>query len=198
IGGSLITMMAFGIPGDAVTAVMLGALIIHGIQPGPLFVTTHTQVAYGLFAAYFIGHFLTVLIEGLGLRFILKIVNVSQQSLMPVILVLCALGAFALNNLLADIWTLFFFGVLGYLMVKTGFPLAPLILGVILGDQIEQNLIRAIMTDGNLTLFLARPVSGLFLALSVVSFAIGIYQARRHERKMAATRVAAAPADPER
>ncbi|MEK7338720.1 MAG: tripartite tricarboxylate transporter permease, partial [candidate division NC10 bacterium] len=195
IGGSLITMMAFGIPGDAVTAVMLGALIIHGIQPGPLFVTTHAHVAYGLFAAYFIGHFLTVLVEGLGLRFIIKIVNVPQQSLMPVILVLCGLGAFALNNLVADIWTLFFFGVLGYLMVKTGFPLAPLILGVILGDQIEQNLIRAIMTDSDLTLFLTRPISGLFLAVSVASFALGIYQARRHQRKMAAARAPAAPAD---
>jgi len=195
IGGSLITMMAFGIPGDAVTAVMLGALIIHGIQPGPLFVTTHAQVAYGLFAAYFIAHFLTVLIEGLGLPFIIKIVNVPQQSLMPVILVLCALGAFALNNLLADVWTLFFFGVVGYLMVKTGFPLAPLILGVILGDQIEQNLIRAIMTDSNLALFLTRPISGLFLALSVVSFAIGIYQARRHQRKTAVAGAPAAPAD---
>lgn len=197
IGGSLITMMAFGIPGDAVTAVMLGALIIHGIQPGPLFVTTHTQIAYGLFAAYFIAHFLTVLIEGLSLRFILKIVHLSQQTLMPVILVLCAVGAFALNNLLADVWTLFFFGVVGYLMVKTGFPLAPLILGVILGDQIEQNLIRAIMTDGNLALFLTRPISGLFLVLSVVSFGIGIYQARRHERKMAAAGPAPAPADSE-
>lgn len=197
IGGSLITMMAFGIPGDAVTAVMLGALIIHGIQPGPLFVTTHTQIAYGLFAAYFIGHFLTVLIEGAGLRLILRIVNVPQQSLMPVILVLCALGAFALNNLVADIWTLFFFGVLGYLMVKTGFPLAPLILGVILGDQIEQNLIRAIMTDSNLALFFTRPISGLFLVLSVTSFSIGIYQARRHDRRMTPARSAAAPADSE-
>lgn len=197
IGGSLITMMAFGIPGDAVTAVMLGALIIHGIQPGPLFVTTHTQIAYGLFAAYFIAHFLTVLIEGLSLRFILKIVNVPQQSLMPVILVLCAVGAFALNNLLADVWTLFFFGVVGYLMVKTGFPLAPLILGVILGDQIEQNFIRAIMTESNPALFFTRPISGLFLLLSVVSFGIGIYQARRHERKMAAAGPAPAPADSE-
>lgn len=197
IGGSLITMMAFGIPGDAVTAVMLGALIIHGIQPGPLFVTTHTQIAYGLFAAYFIGHFLAVAIEALGLRLLLKIVNVPQHCLAPVILILCALGAFALNNLLADVWTLFFFGVLGYLMVKTGFPLAPLILGVILGDQIEQNLIRAVMTDSNLALFFTRPISGLFLVLSVVSFGIGIYQARRHERKMAASRAAAAPADSE-
>jgi putative tricarboxylic transport membrane protein len=192
VGGSLITMMAFGIPGDAVTAVMLGALIIHGIQPGPLFVTTHTQIAYGLFAAYFIAHPLMVLIEGFSLRYILKIVNVPQYCLMPVILVLCGLGAFALNNLLADVWTLFFFGIVGYLMVKTGFPLAPLILGVILGEQIEQNLIRAIMTDRNLALFFTRPISGLFLALSLLSFGIGIYQARRHKRRMAA---GAAPVD---
>ncbi|MBI4391509.1 MAG: tripartite tricarboxylate transporter permease [candidate division NC10 bacterium] len=186
VGGSLITMMAFGIPGDAVTAVMLGALIIHGIQPGPLFVTTHTQIAYGLFAAYFIAHPLMVLIEGFSLRYILKIVNVPQYCLMPVILVLCGLGAFALNNLLADVWTLFFFGIVGYLMVKTGFPLAPLILGVILGEQIEQNLIRAIMTDSNVALFFTRPISGLFLLLSLASFGVGIYQARRHKRRMAA------------
>ncbi|MBI3003116.1 MAG: tripartite tricarboxylate transporter permease [candidate division NC10 bacterium] len=186
VGGSLITMMAFGIPGDAVTAVMLGALIIHGIQPGPLFVTTHTQIAYGLFAAYFIAHPLMVLIEGFSLRYILKIVNVPQYCLMPVILVLCGLGAFALNNLLADVWTLFFFGIVGYLMVKTGFPLAPLILGVILGEQIEQNLIRAIMTDSNVALFFTRPISGLFLLLSLASCGIGIYQARRHKRRMAA------------
>lgn len=183
VGGSLITMMAFGIPGDAVTAVMLGAFIIHGIQPGPLFVSTHAKIAYGMFAAYFLAHPIMVLLQFLALRYFLKIITVPQPILMPVVLVLCGVGAFALNNLMADVWTLFFFGILGYAMVKTGFPLAPLILGVILGDQIEINLVRAVMTDDNLFLFLTRPISGIFLALSILSFGYGVYQMRRQARR---------------
>jgi len=166
IGGSLITMMAFGIPGDAVTAVMLGGLIIHGIQPGPLFVSTHGQVAYGIFAAYFLAHFLTVLLEWLGLKLAMRVITVPLHILTPIILVLCVIGSYALNNIMANVWTLFVFGVLGYLMVKFHFPLAPLVLGVILGDQIEINLIRAIMTDADLTLFVTRPLSGIMLLLS--------------------------------
>ncbi len=179
IGGSLITMMAFGIPGDAVTAVMLGALIIHGIQPGPLFATTHTKVAYGMFVAYFLAHFLTVAVEWVGLKFFLRVILVPQRILIPVILVLCAIGAFALNNVVGNIWTFLIFGLIGYAMIRTGFPLAPLVLGVVLGDQLEINLIRAIMTDGDLWLFVTRPISGVLLAGAVASVAWALYQRRR-------------------
>ncbi|MBI4590841.1 MAG: tripartite tricarboxylate transporter permease [Candidatus Rokubacteria bacterium] len=179
IGGSLITMMAFGIPGDAVTAVMLGALIIHGIQPGPLFVTTHTPVAYGMFAAYFLAHLLTVVVEWVLLRYFLRVMLVPQPILIPIILVLCALGSFALNNIIENVWTFFFFGIIGYLMVKFGFPLAPIILGVVLGDQLEVNYVRAVMTDADPWLFLTRPISGALLVLSVVSVAFALWQRRR-------------------
>jgi len=178
IGGSLITMMAFGIPGDAVTAVMLGALIIHGIQPGPLFVTTNAPIAYGMFVAYFLAHALTVIYEWAGLRFALRVVALPLHILSPIILVLCVIGSYALNNIIENVWTFFLFGILGYLMVKTGFPLAPLILGVILGDQIEVNFIRAIMTSSDWTLFFTRPWSGAMLALSVLSFAYSLWQRR--------------------
>jgi len=183
IGGSLITMMAFGIPGDAVTAVMLGALIIHGIQPGPLFVTTHTKVAYGMFAAYFIAHFVTVVIQWIGLKLFLRVILVPQRILIPIILVLCTIGSYALNNIMENVYTFLIFGVLGYLMIKTGFPLAPMVLGVILGDQIEINLIRAIMTDANPWLFLTRPISGILLVLALLSFVLAIYQEQRYLRK---------------
>jgi len=179
IGGSLITMMAFGIPGDAVTAVMLGALIIHGIQPGPLFVTTHTQVAYGMFAAYFLAHFVTVVVEWALLRYFLRVILIPQAVLTPIILVLCALGSFALNNIIENVWTFYFFGIIGYLMVKFGFPLAPIILGVVLGDQLEVNYIRAIMTDADPWLFLTRPISGALLVLSIVSVVVSLWQRRR-------------------
>ncbi len=183
VGGSLITMMAFGIPGDAVTAVMLGALIIHGIQPGPLFVTTNTPIAYGMFAAYFLAHPLMVIIEGLVIRYALKVVNLPLHILSPVVLVLCVVGSYALNNIIENVWTFFIFGVIGYLMVKTGFPLAPLILGVILGDQIETNYIRAVMTDSNWTLFFTRPASGIMLGVSVLSFGYSLWQRHRAAKR---------------
>jgi len=189
IGGSLITMMAFGIPGDAVTAVMLGALIIHGIQPGPLFVMTHTKVAYGMFAAYFIAHFVTVAIEWIGLKLFLRVILVPQRTLIPIILVLCTIGAYALNNIMENVWTFYFFGIIGYLMVKFEFPLAPLIIGVVLGDQLETNLIRALMTDDHLALFLTRPISGALLGLSVLSVALTLWQRRRRPPAPAAADV---------
>jgi putative tricarboxylic transport membrane protein len=186
VGGSLITMMAFGIPGDAVTAVMLGALIIHGIQPGPLFVITNAGIAYGMFAAYFIAHVMSVVFEWFALRFALKLVGLPLHILSPVILVLCVVGAFALNNIIENVWTFALFGVLGYLMVKTGFPLAPLILGVILGDQIETNFIRAVMTDSDWTMFFTRPWSGVMLALAALSFCYSLWQRRGAAMRAAA------------
>ena len=189
IGGSLITMMAFGIPGDAVTAVMLGALIVHGIQPGPLFVTTNIKVAYGMLAAYFIAHFVTVVIEAICLRLFIRIITVPLSTLVPVVLVFCVIGSYALNNIMDNVYTFLVFGLLGYLMVKVGFPLSPMVLGVILGDQIEINLIRAVMTDPNPWLFLTRPISGILLVLSVLSFALAIYQERRYRKRKAPPQV---------
>jgi len=183
VGGSLVTIMAFGIPGDAVTAVMLGALTIHGIQSGPLFISQHPQLAYGIFAAYLLAHPLMVLILGVSTRWMLRIVTVPKAALFPVVLVLCVIGAYALGNAMASVYVLLAFGVLGYAMVKYDFPLAPFILGVILGDQIEINLVRAIMTDSDPWLFVTRPISGALLALSVVSIVAALWQHRRHRRR---------------
>jgi putative tricarboxylic transport membrane protein len=180
VGGSLVTIMAFGIPGDAVTAVMLGALTIHGIQSGPLFISQNPALAYGIFAAYLIAHPVMVLILGVAARFMLRVVTVPKAALFPVVLVLCTIGAYALNNTMQNVYVLLAFGVLGYAMVKFGFPLAPFILGVILGDQIEINLIRAVMTDANPWLFLTHPISGALLALSAASLAFSVWQHYRH------------------
>lgn len=179
VGGSLVTIMAFGIPGDAVTAVMLGALTIHGIQSGPLFITQHPTIAYGVFAAYLLAHPIMVVIMGLGARWALKVVTVPKSILFPVVLVLCVVGAYALGNAMSTVYVLLAFGVLGYLMMKTGIPLAPFILGVILGDQIETNLVRAIMTDADPWLFMTRPISGALLGLSGASVAFALWQHRR-------------------
>jgi len=183
VGGSLVTIMAFGIPGDSVTAVMLGALTIHGIQSGPLFISQNTQLAYGIFAAYLLAHPIMVLILALSARWMLRIVTVPKSALFPVVLVLCVIGAYALNNTMANVYVLLVFGALGYAMVKFGFPLAPFILGVILGDQIEINLVRSIMTDPDPWLFVTRPISGLLLAASAASVLFALWQHRRMQRK---------------
>ncbi len=186
VGGSLVTIMAFGIPGDAVTAVMLGALTIHGIQSGPLFISQNAELAYGIFAAYLLAHPLMVLILGASARWMLRIVSVPKAALFPIVLVLCVVGAYALNNTMGNVYVLLAFGVLGYLMVKFGFPLAPFILGVILGDQIEINLVRSIMTDANLWPFVTRPISGLLLAASVFSLGAAVWQHHRTKTKIEA------------
>jgi len=188
VGGSLVTIMAFGIPGDAVTAVMLGALTIHGIQPGPLFISQQQTLSYGIFAAYILAHVLMIAMMFIGVRFFLRIVTIPKSMLFPVILVLCVVGAYALDNTMANVYVLALFGVIGYLMVKGGLPLAPLILGVVLGDQIEINLVRAIMTESNPILFLTRPISGGLILASVASVVFALWQHRRHERRTSATR----------
>jgi putative tricarboxylic transport membrane protein len=186
VAGSLVTIMAFGIPGDAVTAVMLGAMIIHGIQPGPLFMTQEPRMAYGIFAAYILAHPVMMVLQWLLARVYIRIVQVPKAILIPNILVLCVIGAYALNNTMDNVWTLLIFGLVGYGMVKFGFPLATLILGVILGDQIEVNLVRALGTDDDVWLFLTRPISGTMLALSVASVIFALWQHRRQYRRGAA------------
>src|SRR6185295_17167811 len=102
--------------------------------------------------------------------------SVRLAVLAPVVLVLCVLGAYALNNTMDSVYVLLIFGVVGYILVKTGFPLAPLILGLILGDQIEINLIRSIMTDSNPWLFITRPISSGLLLASAASIGLAIWQ----------------------
>ena len=187
VAGSLVTIMAFGIPGDAVTAVMLGALTIHGIQPGPLFISQNPGLAYGMFAAYILAHPLVLILLALGVRWVLRIVIVPKSILFPVVLVLCVVGAYALGNSMATVYVLVASGVGGYLMVKFGYPLAPFILGVILGDQIEINLIRSIMTDPDPWLFVTRPISGLLLGAALLSIIAALWQHQRMQRRAAAT-----------
>jgi putative tricarboxylic transport membrane protein len=183
VGGSLVTIMAFGIPGDAVTAVMLGAMTIHGLQPGPLFVSQKPDIAYGIYAAYILAHPLMVAIIAVCALFMLRVTRIRLAVLAPIVLVLCVIGAYALNNTMSSVYVLLVFGVVGYVLVKAGFPLAPLILGLILGDQIEINLIRAYMTDDDLWLFVTRPISGGLLAAAALSVGLAVWQHLRHQTR---------------
>ncbi|HET8610213.1 MAG TPA: tripartite tricarboxylate transporter permease [Burkholderiales bacterium] len=187
VAGSLIMIMAFGIPGDAVTAVMLGALTIHGIQPGPLFISQHPKIAYGIFASYLIALPLMVAVIWLGGRAWMRVITMPKSILVPIVLVLCVIGAYALGNTMNDVYVLFLFCIIGYAMVKGRIPLAPLILGVVLGDQIEANLIRAVSNNPDPWLFITRPISGGLIAASVLSIILALWQHRREAKRLAGT-----------
>ena len=186
-GGALITMMALGIPGDVITAVMLGALLIHNVVPSPSFIGDEPVLAYGIFIAFFFAHFVMVGMQAFCLRIFVLITRVAMYRLVAVILVYCAIGVFALNNVAFDLWTLLIFGLVGYVLRSLGFPLAPMILGVVLGTIAELNLSRALtITDtvpAALTAFLARPWSLFFLILASFSAVFPWYQKLRGTRR---------------
>lgn len=182
-GGSLIMMMGLGIPGDVITAVMLGALTIHNVVPSPTFIRDQPAIAYAIFGSFFIAHFLMVMTQSVAIRGFLLLGKVPLYMLGVVILFYCAVGTFSLNNVGFDLWTLFVFGVVGYAMRLFGFPLAPMILGVILSGVAERNLSRAVTISSDYTLFFTRPFSLFFVVLSVFSIIYPWYQKYRNVRR---------------
>lgn len=169
-GGALIPLLTLGIPGDATTAMLLGALTLHGITPGPLLFKTNGTFVYGIFAALLIANIFMLVTEFWGLRIFVKLLNIPKTVLMPVIMVLCVIGAYGLNSRIFDTVAILFFGIVGYLLTKAKYPLAPMILGFILGPIIETNFRRSLMfSNGSLMPFLTKPISGVFLALACVS-----------------------------
>jgi len=181
-GGAFVPTLALGIPGDLPMAIMMGVLILHGITPGPMMFEQNPVLVGAIYASLLIGAVVMVLCNLLLVRWFAKISLIPQQILVPVVLMLCAIGAYALNNNLFDIWVLFFFGVIGYLLWKAAVPLTPLILGVVLGNNLERQLFRALELNESWLTFLTRPLSALFLALAVASILFSLYQDRKIQR----------------
>jgi len=182
-GGALTTMMALGIPGSPLCAIMLGALLIHNVVPSPVFISEQPVLAYSIFISFFTAHFMMIAMQALALKAFLSITRIPMYTMAAVILVYCAIGTFALNNIDFDMWTLFWFGLLGYLMKKFGFPLAPVILGVVLGDLAELNLNRAWTINASITPFFTQPWSLFFLLLAGFSTVFPWYQKFRGRRR---------------
>ncbi len=180
-GGTLIVMMALGIPGDIITVVMLGALLIHDVIPSPSFISDEPVIAYSIFIAFFLANFMMLFLQSFTLRGFLLVTKVRMYMLASIILFYCAVGVFALNNVAFDLWTLFFFGVLGYVMRALGFPIVPIVLGAVLGQVAEQNLSQALAVTTDLTPFFTRPWSLLFITLAVFSCFYPFYQ--KHKGK---------------
>ncbi|GHB20621.1 tripartite tricarboxylate transporter permease [Salinicola rhizosphaerae] len=184
-GGGLIPMIALGIPGSAVDAVLMAALMVQGISVGPRLIMDNADLAYGMFLAMFLAAGMVLVFCLFSMRWFLKITAIPKSIIVPVVLVCCAVGALALNNRITDLYLLVGIGLVGYVLAKLDYPLAPLVLGVILGPIAETNLRRALMADEHWTLFFTRPISAGLLILAVLSVAFTV---RRVIKQRAAAR----------
>ena len=186
MGGALIPLLTLGIPGDASTLMMLGAFMLHNIQPGPLLFRDNGDIVYAIFIAYFIAFAFLLVFYHVFIRVIIKVVVVPRQFMIPVLLVLCSIGSFALNNRLFDVYCFLGFGLLGYVLRQLKFPVLPVILGLILGHMAETQLRLAItLGDGSLLPFLTRPISLVILLSSAASLLLPHYLSARRQRKAA-------------
>lgn len=180
-GGALTPLMALGIPGDVTAAIMLGALLIHDVVPGPTFIAEEPVLAYSIFIAFFMANFIMLGLQSLMLRVFVLVTRIPMYMLAAVILAFSSIGVFALNNVTFDLWTLFWFGLLGFAMRQTGFPLAPMILGVVLGNIAEINLSRALAISTDLMPFFTRPWSLFFMMIAIYSAMFPWYQEQREK-----------------
>jgi putative tricarboxylic transport membrane protein len=183
VGGAMIPMFTLGIPGEAGTAVLLGGLLIHGLTPGPqLFTGEQSSLVYTIFASFIVANVLILLVGTVAARMFAYVVRIPTSVIVPIILLLCLVGSYAINNRIADVFVAIVFGVLGYFMVVREFPVSPLILGLILGPMAETNFRRAMtITHGDWTTFFTRPASLIFWALIVLSL-IYVWRSERKQR----------------
>ena len=181
VGGAMVPLLTLGIPGDMATAMLLGGLMIHGLQPGPLLFKEEPVLMYGIFVAMIISSFVMLVEESAGLKIFVSLLKIPKHVLLPVIFVLCIVGAFGLNNRVFDAYLVIAFGLIGYIFIKLKLPVAPMIMGFVLGDMVETHLRRAMMdSKGSWEPFFTRPISAFFL---IVTFVTVIYIIWKHVRK---------------
>lgn len=174
-GGAMIPLLTLGIPGSGTTAILMGALIMYNIQPGPLLFSDHPQVAWGLIASMFIGNLMLLVLNMPLVKVFAKIIETPVKYLLPIIIAISIFGVYAVQFTTFDLMLLIGCGVVGYFLTKNDFPVAPLVLGLVLGPMIENNLRRALTTsNGDFMIFLAKPISLIFLLIAVLWMIIPI------------------------
>jgi putative tricarboxylic transport membrane protein len=171
IGGALIPLISLGIPGSLIDALLIAALVLHGIVPGPQLFVEHADLAYAIIGTAFIGNIMMVLIMLWLSAAIAKIANIPKTYLIPVVIVLCVLGSYAYNNRIFDVWIMFACGLIGFILERAKIPLAPLCIGFVLGPIAEKFLRSGLMlSDGSWLPLITRPFSAVFLFISVLTF----------------------------
>ena len=180
VPGSLIPALTLAVPGSAPAAVLIAALFIHGVRPGPMIMIEQPIFVYSIVAMLFFAT-IGILVFGLILtRPLLHVLRIPRERLMPIVFVLCVIGPYALTQRFFDVWVMLLFGVVGFLLRRMDYPMAPLVLGIILGDLMDKNLRRGLtLSDGDFTPFFTRPISMVFWIIIVLTILFSIGPARR-------------------
>ncbi|WP_036683158.1 tripartite tricarboxylate transporter permease [Pelobacter seleniigenes] len=185
-GGALIPLLSLGIPGDSTTAVLIGAFTLQGIQVGPLFIGDHLDTWYTMVIALAIANIAMFLIMFFAIKHIAKVITVPKYILFPIIIMMCVVGAYAINyGIMFDVWTLLIFGLFGYFCSKVGIEVAPLIIGFILGKSAEIYFVKSLESFGTLTIFFTKSPIAMFLwVLIFISLGYSIYSmVKTHQKK---------------
>ena len=175
-GGALIPVLALGIPGDAITAIMLGAFLVHGLIPGPMLFIESLDFVNAIFATMMVTYILVLFMGFYGAKIFASVLKIREAILVPIILVLSFLGAYSINSSLFDVGIACVFGVVGYVLNKYNFPLAPIVMGIILGPIAEEGLRQSLMmSKGSWSILVTQPISASFLALSALILIRKVY-----------------------
>jgi TctA family transporter len=171
LAGAWIPALVFGIPGDSITAIVIGVLYMKNMNPGPSLFTTNPQNIYAVFLLFIVANIIMVPMGVLCIKAAKRILKVPRNVLMPIILVFCIVGTFAINNTLFDVGVMLVAGLIAYLLEENDFPIAPAILGVVLGGMLEENFISSmIKADGQLLAFVSRPIAATLAVLTLVAW----------------------------
>jgi putative tricarboxylic transport membrane protein len=182
--GGFIPLMTLGIPPNVVMALLLGAFIVHGLQPGPLMVTQNPGLFWGIVASMYIGNVMLLILNLPLIGLWVQVLKIPYNILFPLILLFCLIGVYSLSNSIFDLYVMIGFGVLGYLMRKLGYEPAPLVLAFVLGPIMENNLRKAlILSDGSFSIFVGRPISLVCLLLAVLLLLSPLLPRLRARRK---------------
>lgn len=174
-GGAMLPMLSLGIPGDAVTAVMLGALTLQGLQPGPMLFKDHSGMVFTLFAGMLVCYVALLFIGLSSLKYLVKVLSMPKSYLVPIILTLCIVGTFAINNSVFDIGVMLVAGIIGYLMRLREFPISPIVLAMIMGPMAESNFRRALaLHGGELDFLYSRPITLTLLSIATITLVLPV------------------------
>jgi putative tricarboxylic transport membrane protein len=180
VPGAIVPVLTLAVPGSAPAAVLLAAMFIHGVRPGPLIMIEFPSFLYEVVAMILLAT-LAILILGLALtRPLLLVLRVPRERLMPVVFVLCTIGSFAIASRIFDVWVMLGFGLVGFALRRMGYPMAPLVLGIVLGPILDKNLRRGlVLTDGDLAPFFTRPISLVLWSVTLATILLSFPAVRR-------------------
>lgn len=185
VGGHMVPLLTLGIPGSGATAVILGAFLLHGLQPGPMVFVHESKMVYAIFASMFLSVIGMCLLGYFAIRLLIKVLYLPEAITSAFVILFCVIGAYAARNTITDLWLIVIFGIIGYLFERFRFPVAPMVLGIILGPIAEQNFMTSMISfQNNWTVFFTRPISGTVMALSILALLFPLIRHLLHRRKL--------------